>query len=374
MKKIVLINQDSGYLMIDIANTFSNAGYKVSLITGRLVVRTTALNVNIKIERIAAYKRSSVIMRLLTWITGYFQILLLIWFKYRGASLFIVSNPPFAPLIPLFCKNPFSLLVYDVYIEKPKEYLPLGKYSPLFVIWEKLHRRVFQKSQNIFTLTNGMKKALEKYSGNKKVDVVSVWTDNVFLKPLSPEINPFIKRHNLDGKFIVMYSGNIGASSGVENILDVAARIQDEKIIFVIIGEGLRKEAVLKKMKWLCLKNCLVLPWQKVETLPFSLASANLAVVSLANKSAHNAIPSKLFNYMSVGAPILCIANKTSDVYKLVHYEKIGVCYEPEQIDEMAEFITNLKEDKEKQFEYHKNAIEASKKFTSNNAKKFLNI
>lgn len=38
-KSIVIINQDSGYLMIDIANAYVNEGFWVTLVTGRLVKR-----------------------------------------------------------------------------------------------------------------------------------------------------------------------------------------------------------------------------------------------------------------------------------------------------------------------------------------------
>ena len=43
------------------------------------------------------------------------KILFLIKFKYPKAHLFLVSNPPFTAWIPLFCKNSYDILIYDVY-------------------------------------------------------------------------------------------------------------------------------------------------------------------------------------------------------------------------------------------------------------------
>ena len=66
-KDIVIINQDSGYLMIDLANAYSLAGYNVSLVAGRLVQRDKALAKDICLKKIIKFNRTSTIKRLLTW-------------------------------------------------------------------------------------------------------------------------------------------------------------------------------------------------------------------------------------------------------------------------------------------------------------------
>ena len=55
---IVVINQDSGYLMIDILNALSKKGMKASLVTGRLIVRAKPLSENVSVKRIIHYKRN----------------------------------------------------------------------------------------------------------------------------------------------------------------------------------------------------------------------------------------------------------------------------------------------------------------------------
>lgn len=371
-KKITIINQDSGYLMIDIANAYAEAGYEVSLIAGRLVERNTPLDPSIKLDKICRYKRSNIPMRLISWSWGLLQILIKVWFRYGNSHLFIVSNPPFAPLIPLVCKNAYSLLIFDVYIEKPAEFPFIGKITFLVNLWKKAHKKVLVKAEKIFTLTEGMKRSLEKYSGGKPVNIVPIWTDNDFLKPMPPEKNPFISKHQLEGKFIVLYSGNMGASSGVEALIDVAALVKSDKIRFVLIGDGSRKETIVEKIKKAKLKNCLVLPWQDTNDLPFSLASANLAVVSLAIQSSKNAIPSKIYNYMSVGAPVLCLADLDSDLSELVRSQSLGQCFAPSLSEEIAGFIYHLANNPEECKKLADNSLLASKEYTVKNAEKFL--
>ena len=95
MKKILIINQDSGYLMIDIANAYLKKGYIVDLIEGRLVQRNIKLDENVKWSKIISYNRSGNFKRIYTWLVATIQIVFKIWFYCRDYELFIVSNPPF---------------------------------------------------------------------------------------------------------------------------------------------------------------------------------------------------------------------------------------------------------------------------------------
>lgn len=373
MQEIVIINQDSGYLMIDLANAYNETGYKVTLVVGRLVQRDIALSENIRLKKIIRYNRSSKIKRLFTWGLGTIQILFLVWFKFRQKQLFIVSNPPFATLLPMFFKNRFSLLIYDVY---PDALTEIGIFTvSSFVVkyWQKANRKIFSKAERIVTLTSGMKNVLGKYAGAKPIEVIPIWTDNQFLKPLDQKKNPFIQTHHLNDKFIVLYSGNIGMSGDVDIILDLAENLKSlENIVFVIIGDGAKREQIVRKAYEMKLHNVKILPWQPVTELPYSLASANLAVVTLGRSASKLAMPSKLFNFLSVGAPLLCITSHDSEVAALVQNYNCGKSFEPEEIQEMTEYIVTLANKKEICTMYQQNALEASLDFTKNNVYQFI--
>ncbi len=358
--------------MIDIANEFVASGFKVSLVTGRLVQRNTPLHKSIKVDRIIKYTRTNILMRLITWFIAVFQIIFKVWFRYKKSYLFIVSNPPMAPLLTLIWSNSYSLLIYDVYIEKPEEFPLLSTRSFLVRLWKSAHSIVFAKADKLFTLTEGMAATIERYSKGKKCVVVPVWTDNDFLKPVPVENNPFISGNKLQDKFIVLYSGNLGVSSGIESLIDVASVTKSMNIIFLIIGNGIKRAALVKKARELKLNNCIFLPWQDTNVLPYSLASANLAVISLAKTASKRSIPSKLYNYLSVGAPILCLADSTSDLACFVRKYSLGECFDHKNIREISNFITNLSINSDRCKFLSKNAINTSKLFTHENAKEFI--
>jgi glycosyltransferase involved in cell wall biosynthesis len=369
---ILFINQSSGYLMIDIVNAFREKYEKRILMTGTLNKRNKNLDGDVTVIKMKTYNRSNVINRSLSWIIGFFQALYIVIFHYRSSHLFLVSNPPFLPLLPLFCKNPFDLLVYDIYpdIIVEKGYAPPNAFY--INQWKKANIKVFNKAENIYTLTDGMKEVLGRYTKDSRIKVIPVWTDNDFLKPLPKKENIFLKSNNLFDQFIVLYSGNLGASHNAEIIIELASKIKLNQIKFIIVGQGANKQRIEKLIEKKKLSNCHVFPWQSNETFPYVLASADISIVSLDEKASNLAIPSKFYNYLSVGSPILCISDKRSDLAKMVSKYEVGECFEHQEIDEMCGFIENLYKFPDQRQMFHKNSLKTSTIFNPENAKLFV--
>ena len=358
--------------MIDIINEYVKAGFSCTLLTGRLVVRNNPLHPSVKIGHIIRYNRVTTFKRLYTWTIAFLQIWSKILVKYRKDTLFIVSNPPFAPLLPLFVKNRFILLFFDIYPDVLSELGYLSRNSRIINWWEGFNSRVFVKAAGIFTITNGMKKVLSKYVDEKKIDVVSLWTDNEFLKPVSPHNNPFIEKHNLSGKFVVLYSGNLGLAGDVDVLLEVAAEITRNDIIFVIIGEGARKVRMQEKARSLNIENVVFLPWQPVNELTYSFSSADLAVVTLGKGASMLAIPSKLYNFLSVGAPLLCISPENSEVDNLISGYDCGRNFESSETKRIIAFIMEVAGNKSLHQQMKANSLKASAEFNSDNVIKLV--
>jgi glycosyltransferase involved in cell wall biosynthesis len=370
LKQIVIINQDSGYLMIDIANAISGKDFNVSLITGRLVLRDKPLSELVKVNRVIKYNRRNKLGRLISWVIAFFQIVFLIKVKYRKAYLFIVTNPPLTTFIPLFCRNRFSVMIFDVYPDTLTEMGIIGSKSFIVRSWKKVNRKVFLHADNIFTLSENMALRLQDYINRDRISVIPVWSDNQFFKPIEKKLNPFVSENGLEGKFVVLYSGNLGATHNVGIIPDLASAVKDPRVLFLIIGDG-------DKRKWLqdiiirhSLTNCIILPLQPVEKIRFSFASADLSVVSLSEAATNLSVPSKTFNFMSAGLPLLCIASHDSELFRLVAKYENGMCFEPDKIGEIVSFIEGMVDNKELMEKYKANSLKASLDFTSDNAEK----
>lgn len=373
-KKIVLINQDSGYLMVDIANAFVSAGYSVTLFAGRILERETKLHKSIAVRKIAAYNRLTILKRIYSWLLGFYDILSAIKKYHKNDELLLVSNPPIALFIPLFCKNKFNFLIFDVYVETLQKFVPLKSKSPFVFIWKKLHKFVLNRARSIFVLTDGMKNTLNQYVQSVEINILPLWTDNAFFKPIEKKENSFIKQHKLEGFFIVLYSGNLGLTSGVENIIELAGLLKNNsRIKFLIIGEGLQKEKIRTQIIENKLTNCLLLPRQSYETMPYSFASADISIVALSGQSSNNSIPSKTFNYLSVGSPILCLANQKADIAKFVERWNVGKVFSSDKLPDAEIFLQNLPDNLFLLHEMKKNALNAALNSSPENANILVN-
>jgi glycosyltransferase involved in cell wall biosynthesis len=367
-EKIIFINQSAGYLMVDIINAYKNKYKKAILIVGKLVIQDAELDPYASIDKIIGYNRSSTFLRIYSWLVGTIQIFFLILFKYRTGDLFIVTNPPFSPFLPLFFKNKFSLLIYDIFPDVLYHKI-IKENSVIAKCWKKINKKVYHKAAYIFTLSEGMASALSQYTDRNKIRVVPNWTNTSFLCPIDKDKNTFIKEHKIESKFIVLYSGNMGTTHNIETIINIANKLKDEKdILFLLIGEGAKKKKIENMIVELVLKNCLMLPFQKSEIIPFSLSSADIGIVTLDEKIPLVSVPSKTYNLMAVGATLLCIGGKKSELNNLIEQYQIGKIFDTKSEDEMVSFILNVKNNKDIHSFYSSNARKASQNFTSQNA------
>ena len=353
--------------MIDLANDYVRKGYQTTLIAGRVVERDIPLDEKVRVHTIMRYNRSSNFKRLLSWLVATLQTWLIVLFKYRKTHLLIVSNPPLAPLLPLLLPNNFSLLIFDLFPDALTEYGFVKKESIIIKLWTRGNKRVYAKAKKIYTLTQGMRQAMANYINIEKIDIVPLWTNNSFLKPVPKNDNQFIKENSLEDKFVILYSGNFGYAHQVNLIIDLAAKINDPKIVFVLVGgghtEAKLKERVIKEE----ISNCIILPWQTVDMLPHSLSSADLSIVSLSENATTLAIPSKVFNYMSVGSPVLGIAGAGSDLEKLIQDYELGKSFTAAESDQIINFIKELAGNNLLAETYRANSFKATENHTAKN-------
>lgn len=371
-RKIILINQSSGYLTVDIANALADSYDEVVLLCGTLKTMNTELSENIKLGRLISYSRNSKISRFSTWMCSTFQILWKLLFIYKDYEILYVSNPPMSYFASMFIRRPFSVLVFDIYPDALKN-IGITEKNPIYSIWEKFNKKIFSSAKYIFTLSEGMKNSLVRYVKPEKICIVPNWSHLQDIPKLSKDNNPFVKQMGLENKFVILYSGNIGYTHNVEVIVNVANLLSQEKdILFLIIGDGAKKPKLQQMAKKYNLDNCLFLNWQPEEKVLYSLASADLSIVTVNDVTAMLSVPSKTYNLMAAGSPLLCIANLNSELNKLVSLYKCGSCFDGQNLTEIANYILYIKKDKNIRDLIARNSFGASSHFTKHNAIKYV--
>jgi glycosyltransferase involved in cell wall biosynthesis len=178
---------------------------------------------------------------------------------------------------------------------------------------------------------------------DSKIEVIPTWADPEEVRPM-PKENSFRRKYGLCQKFVVMYAGNMGLTSCLEDVLHAAEILREnDDIQFVLIGEGVKKESLIAEMHAKKLKNILFLPFQPREIFPEMLAAADLGLVTHNSGSTLSSLPSKIFNVMASARPILSVASRGSEIMQIVAEAGCGWNVPPESPEKLAEAILQLK-------------------------------
>ena len=373
-KKIVFVNQSTGYLTIDIINSFAKHYDEVHVIYGNIRVQDVAIDKKVKYTQILKKSRSSHITRFLAWFAASIQVFFILLFRFRKYEIFYVSLPPFAYLSSLLLPNKFSLLMFDVYPDVLKM-LNIKEKNIIYRIWARWNRKLFLQAHRVYTIGDSLATLMAQYAPKEKIHVIPLWTGLTNVHPVPKDKNPFIAEHKLQGKFIVQYSGNIGGTHNIEVMIEAAKLLKEQKdILFLIIGRGLKVPLVNKLIEEYNLNNCMVLAFQPDEVIRYSIAAADISVVLIEDKIAEVSVPSKVYNIMAVGSGIMSVSPEKSEINKLVTQYNIGANFEKDEVRQMADYILQMKNDPALQKKFSNNAIAASQNYTMTNADKYVDI
>jgi len=373
-RKLVILNQAANYLTIGFANAFQQEFDEVVLISGSVHVQGEELDSRIKVHSINRWYESPASKKMKSYLLAMLKMWWLLMTKYRKHEVFFVSVPPMGYLLNIFLPHRFSMVIWDVY---PDVFQITGMKQdhPVYRIWSWLNRKSFKKAYRLFTISEKMAELLHQYVDPAKVIVQPIWSIFQENEKVSKADNPFIKEHNLQGKFIVQYSGNIGLTHNVEAMVDIAELLQSEaNILFQIIGRGPRKAVLEKVVQERQLPNCMFLPFQSDEMFPYSLGAADMGVVILDESTSKGSVPSKSYNLMSYGIPSLYIASDDSQLNVYAQRFAHAFCYNKSQLQAAADSILKLSQDRELWKQMSIASEEAAGHFKRSNADKFVEL
>ncbi|MFQ5850587.1 MAG: glycosyltransferase family 4 protein [Candidatus Binatia bacterium] len=213
----------------------------------------------------------------------------------------------------------------------------------------RVNHFLVQKADRSVALGESMRRKLIEGKGadGSKVVIIPDWADCSEIAP-GPKNNAFSVAHGFEDKFVVLHSGNIGLSQGLESVVQSAGRLAEfPDIRMVLIGEGVKKATLEGQVQKMGLQNVQFLPYQPKERLKESFASADVFVISLKRGMAGYIVPSKLYGILAAGRPYVAAVEEESDVVAVTKKYACGLLSEPEDPDDLAEKILTLYRDRE---------------------------
>ena len=214
-------------------------------------------------------------------------------------------------------------------------------------VFEQLEKFAYASATKISVITPSFAKNLvEKDVPISKMECISNWVDVGFVRPLPKEDNAFRRAHNLMGKFVVLYSGNIARTQGVRTIIRTASQMQaNQDIQFVIVGEKSQLVELDELCEELKVHNVKLLPFVPDDQFPEMLAAADVSLIMQKQNVVGFNMPSKTQKIMASGRPIIASVPANGSAAEAVRQSGSGLVVEPESPTELAKAIETLYSD-----------------------------
>lgn len=182
--------------------------------------------------------------------------------------------------------------------------------DPLKILLAKrLEHFIYHRADAITAVTDGFCEAIRFVTGpSKPVErVMNGTVPSTFQRDDARK--PMRETLGIDNKFVVTYAGNIGICQGLDHVLDAAADLQDRRrddILFRMIGSGPVKAQLRQNAERRGLKNVEFHPRVSLDEAAAHMSAADALLVPLARHEIYRSfIPSKLFDSMAAGRPVL---------------------------------------------------------------------
>ncbi len=269
----------------------------------------------------------------------------------KNADIVVSTSPQF------FCgmagyfvartkRLPWVLEIRDLWPESIVSVGAIRQHSVIQFL-ELLEKFLYLKADHVVSLTHAFKSHIMKKG--VRVEHISVITNGADLNTYAPlpKYNGISEEYGLSDRFVVSYIGTHGMAHSLETVLLAAKKLKNKKkILFLLVGDGARREGLLAEKKRLGLDNVLMLPQQPKEKMPQFLAASDVCMVLLKKDGLFKTvIPSKMFEAMAMERPV--ILGVDGESRQIMTEAQCGVYVEPENHDQLASAVEMLSLDGE---------------------------
>ncbi|PHS36972.1 MAG: glycosyltransferase WbuB [Sulfurovum sp.] len=205
----------------------------------------------------------------------------------------------------------------------------------------KMELCLYRKSDFVVTVSKGLKENLvSRGIEETKIDIVTNGANLELFKPIGKN-KEILHTLGLENKFIFGYIGTHGLAHGLEFIIECIKEIKNERIHFLFIGTGAKKDAVVALAEKLELNNVTFLdPVQKSEVADY-ISVIDVALIPLTKTDIHaSLIPSKIFESASMLKPILL--GVEGEAAAIVKRHNAGLVFESENKKEFLEGVEKI--------------------------------
>lgn len=271
----------------------------------------------------------------------------------KGEKVFIVTNPALLLVVLSWLRSikKFQLfvLVHDVFPENtiPSGILKSNK-SIIYKIISSVFNCAYSATDGLIVLGRDMKELVErKVRRNNKnnmpsIHIIENWADIENIKPYKNKASLLLERHK--EKYItIQYAGNIGRLQGLENFLQIFSISTNKYLHFDLWGNGALGDSLKQWVRQHNLSKRVKFHGSYARDEQNAiLNSTDIALVTLSVGMFGLGVPSKTYNILAAGKPVLYIGDLNSEIALMIKESKVGYCFSPDDTNGILTFLNNL--------------------------------
>ena len=268
--------------------------------------------------------------------------------RVRRVDLVIGTSPQFFTAVAAYVVSRMKRIPYVFELRDlwPESIKAVGAMKESFAIrmLERLEMFLYRKAARIVSVTESFKQVLMRRGIEcTKIEVVTNGVDVSQFKP-RPKDPELTRKLGLEGKFVAGYIGTHGMAHALETLLQAADRLRGQNFAFIFLGDGARKQALREMADQMKLDNVVFIDSVPKADVPKYWSLLDVSIIHLRKTELFTTvIPSKLFECMGMGIPVLHgVEGESADI---VRREQVGIPFEPEGVDQLCEALQSLKSD-----------------------------
>lgn len=300
---------------------------------------------NIVINRVPLYPHHgrSALKRVFNYISFFLSSMIYGIFRKQKTDVIYAYHPPLttalsASIISLFRSTPFVVDIQDLWPDTLASTGMLTNKKILYIV-NSVCNFVYRRAAKIVVLSPGFKERLvSRGVPADKIEVIYNWSDEENLRNYnkSSVVLP-------DGKFNVVFAGNLGLAQGLPSIIAAAKLLQEDGVDanIVLVGSGLAKADAEKIVSEQRIDNVIFIPRVPPSEIGDILQQSDALLVHLINDELFNiTIPSRTQAYLASGKPIVMAVD--GDAAALVSKANAGVICKSDNPESIASGIKHL--------------------------------
>jgi glycosyltransferase involved in cell wall biosynthesis len=317
---------------------------------GKLFQREETAGIRVWRTWLWATPNAGFVRRTLSYISFMLSAILAASVRRVPCDVVVATSPQFFVgiagwIVARIKRKPYVLEIRDLWPEGIVSVGLLRAESPVTRFLERIELFLYRAADRVVTVTDGARDDIVR----RGIDAAKVMTvrngaDLGLFSPGPPD-RELRQELGLGKRFCVCYVGTHGMTQGLSTALAAAQQLRArDDVHFLFVGEGAEKQKLIAEAREKELPNVSFVDPQPKQMIPRYLRAADACLVCLRrHKLFEGTIPSKLFEAMASGRPVLL--GVQGEAAMILGEAAAGIPFEPENAGALADAVVRLVDD-----------------------------